>query len=89
MHPVSIPVKDTTPIMPSHAPIPLPCRARFFGDSDGGESSGAIDNDDSLAAALTAWEMKVIDTVPAEKLLVYKVGDGWKPLCDFLNVPGP
>jgi hypothetical protein len=28
-------------------------------------------------------------TVPAEKLLVFAVSDGWKPLCDFLNVPVP
>jgi len=27
--------------------------------------------------------------VPAEKLLVFQVSDGWKPLCDFLNVPVP
>ena len=64
-------------------------RARFFGDSDGGESSGAIDNDDALAAALASWEMKVIDAVPAEKLLVYRLGDGWEPLCNFLGVPVP
>jgi hypothetical protein len=28
-------------------------------------------------------------SVPAEKLLVFEVSDGWKPLCDFLNVPVP
>ncbi|MBA3944141.1 MAG: sulfotransferase family protein [Herpetosiphonaceae bacterium] len=28
-------------------------------------------------------------TVPAEKLLVYNVKEGWAPLCAFLNVPVP
>jgi hypothetical protein len=31
----------------------------------------------------------VIDSVPAEKLLVYRPGDGWDPLCRFLGVPVP
>ncbi len=28
-------------------------------------------------------------TVPAERLLVYSVKEGWAPLCEFLNVPVP
>jgi len=32
---------------------------------------------------------KVKATVPAEKLLVYDVRDGWAPLCKFLGVPEP
>ena len=31
----------------------------------------------------------VIESVPAEKLLVYRPGDGWEPLCTFLGVPVP
>jgi hypothetical protein len=27
--------------------------------------------------------------VPAERLLVYEVAEGWEPLCDFLGVPVP
>jgi hypothetical protein len=27
--------------------------------------------------------------VPADKLLVYDVSEGWGPLCRFLNVPEP
>ncbi len=27
--------------------------------------------------------------VPPDKLLVYRVTDGWEPLCDFLSVPLP
>ena len=27
--------------------------------------------------------------VPAERLLVYELGSGWEPLCEFLDVPVP
>ncbi len=27
--------------------------------------------------------------VPQERLLVFSIGDGWAPLCDFLNVSAP
>ena len=32
---------------------------------------------------------EVIAGVPADRLLVYNVGDGWDPLCKFLGVPVP
>jgi len=32
---------------------------------------------------------EVKERVPAEKLLVYEVGEGWGPLCDFLGVEAP
>jgi hypothetical protein len=28
-------------------------------------------------------------TIPAERLLVWEVGEGWGPLCEFLDVPVP
>ena len=28
-------------------------------------------------------------TIPAERLLIYNVGDGWEPLCKFLGLPVP
>ena len=31
----------------------------------------------------------VIDAIPASKLLVYEPGDGWEPICRFLDVPVP
>lgn len=27
--------------------------------------------------------------VPSHQLLVYKVGDGWEPICEFLDIPVP
>jgi len=32
---------------------------------------------------------EVMRTIPAERLLVYRTGDGWEPLCAFLGVPVP
>jgi len=34
-------------------------------------------------------EQKVISTIPKEDLLIFKLGDGWAPLCEFLGVPIP
>jgi hypothetical protein len=28
-------------------------------------------------------------TIPADRLLVWEVGEGWQPLCEFLDVPVP
>jgi Sulfotransferase domain len=35
------------------------------------------------------WNEEVKKRVPAERLLVYEVKEGWKPLCDFLEVAVP
>jgi hypothetical protein len=35
------------------------------------------------------WIVDVRRTVPADRLLVFDVADGWGPLCDFLGVPVP
>ena len=32
---------------------------------------------------------EIIDTIEADRLLVYQVADGWQPLCEFLDVPVP
>ena len=48
-----------------------------------------IDPKTDLAQMYTDWVNRVKETVPAEKLLVFKVKQGWKPLCDFLGVPVP
>jgi len=35
------------------------------------------------------WKEAVVSTVPAERLLVWQVKQGWGPLCQFLGVPVP
>ena len=32
---------------------------------------------------------EVTETVPAHRLLVFRTGEGWDPLCEFLDVPAP
>ncbi|MDX8448084.1 sulfotransferase family protein [Mesorhizobium captivum] len=44
------------------------------------------------AHALAVYEANVeavLNTVPAKRLLVHKLGDGWEPLCAHLGVPVP
>ena len=35
------------------------------------------------------WVEEVKATVPADRLLVFEVKEGWGPLCQFLEVPEP
>lgn len=46
------------------------------------ESSQLIDQ-------MLAHQERVQRDVPAERLLVWEVGEGWEPLCEFLEVPVP
>jgi hypothetical protein len=36
-----------------------------------------------------AHNQAVVDAIPAPRLLVYRAGDGWGPLCRFLGTPVP
>jgi hypothetical protein len=47
-----------------------------------------IDRDSAIAAYRRNNE-KVRDAIPADRLLVFKVAEGWGPLCRFLEVPEP
>lgn len=40
-------------------------------------------------AAFEANTTEVLATIPPERLLVHKIGDGWEPLCAFLGCPVP
>lgn len=42
-----------------------------------------------LQMAFTAHNDAVKAAIPASRLLVYQVKEGWKPLCSFLEVPVP
>lgn len=42
-----------------------------------------------LMAGFTAHNEAVQEVIPADRLLVYQVKEGWGPLCDFLGVPVP
>lgn len=43
----------------------------------------------ALIEAFVAHNEEVKRVVPAERLLVWEVSDGWAPLCEFLGVPVP
>jgi Sulfotransferase domain len=43
----------------------------------------------NMATEMEEWNQAVIDTVPAERLLVWHPKDGWDPLCDLLELPVP
>ncbi len=49
---------------------------------------GKLDKE-TVLSAYNKWNAEVIKNVPADKLLIYEVKDGWEPLCNFLNVPVP
>ena len=50
---------------------------------------GRMDDPDHAMAVFRAHGEEVRRTIPAERLLVYEVGQGWEPLCAFLEVPVP
>ncbi|MCP2337049.1 sulfotransferase family protein [Actinomadura rupiterrae] len=45
--------------------------------------------DEGLVAEFERHTAEVVEAVPAERLLVYEVEQGWEPLCKFLEVPVP
>jgi hypothetical protein len=49
---------------------------------------GSLDKDNAIAV-FNAHNEEVRRSVPREKLLVYESGDGWEPLCAFLDMPVP
>lgn len=48
-----------------------------------------LNDRETCIAVYNAHNRQVRETIPAERLLVYHVSDGWGPLCDFLGVPVP
>jgi len=51
---------------------------------------GAVeDGQEEAVRFFDAWKAKVIKEVPADRLLVWQVKQGWEPLCQFLGIPVP
>jgi Sulfotransferase domain len=54
------------------------------------QTFGGGTGDEALATGvLELHDAEVKRAIPAERLLVYDVGEGWGPLCSFLGVPVP
>ena len=51
--------------------------------------AGEFENRAEALRRFKAHEARVRERVPADKLLVYEVKQGWEPLCAFLGVPVP
>ena len=43
----------------------------------------------SLNPGSEAVEERVLRTIPKERLLIFNLSDGWRPLADFLGQPVP
>ena len=46
-------------------------------------------NRDELVRAFNSHNDAVKEAIPADRLLVFEVKEGWLPLCDFFDVPVP
>ena len=54
-----------------------------------GTFGGAFEDKQRAISIFEQHIQEVKDHVPAERLLVYDVKEGWEPLCRFLDVPAP
>ena len=50
---------------------------------------GRFEDRDHAIDVYEQWTNHVTSTVPADRLLIFDVADGWEPLCRFLEVPVP
>ena len=50
---------------------------------------GDVGDRERMIEAFKSWNEEVKQFVPAQRLLVYEVKEGWEPLCDFLGVEAP
>jgi hypothetical protein len=50
---------------------------------------GKVRDRDFMMGLFDRWNDEVRQSVPAERLLVFEVKDGWGPLCEFLGVAVP
>ncbi len=50
---------------------------------------GVVGDDDHLIGCYERHNQRVIDAVPADRLLVFDVREGWEPLCEFLACDVP
>lgn len=48
-----------------------------------------LDDKENAMAVFERHNQTVIDTIPADRLLVFEASQGWEPLCAFLDVPVP
>jgi hypothetical protein len=71
--------------------IPLVRRALAMADNLiwDGLFEGRFADREFAIGVFEQWTADVIASVPADRLLVFDVSEGWEPLCAFLDVPVP
>jgi hypothetical protein len=62
--------------------------AEFFGAALG-DVRDHLNDHDFLIDYFHRHEAEVKATIPADRLLIFPVGSGWEPLCEWLGVPVP
>lgn len=67
-----------------HAP-----HAEFFEKAVWKDYKAHINEREFMVNYYRQREDMIRNSVAPERLLVYRIGDGWEPLCDFLEVPVP
>lgn len=72
--------------LPPHITAILDAARQFIGQDTFG---GAWTDRDAALAAYRKRSADVKAAIPADRLLVYDVAEGWGPLCAFLGVPVP
>ena len=63
--------------------------APFFDKAVWGAYGDRIHDREFMVGEFERHAAEVQRSIPKERLLVYRLGDGWKPLCDFLGVAVP
>jgi len=81
-------------LMSTYKQIPLPPHITAILDAWNtmvGEKvfSGRTNDRETCIAAFNRNTEQVRDTIPANRLLLFDVSEGWGPLCKFLGVPFP
>jgi len=54
-----------------------------------GAFEGNIDDPNHAADIFDRHTQDVVDSIDADRLLIYNIGEGWGPLCEFLDKPVP
>ena len=72
----------------SFADNPPPPMKAFF-ESFTGDIAGHLHDRAFMTDHFRRHTAEVERTIPAERLLIYQVGEGWERLCAFLGVPVP
>jgi len=54
-----------------------------------GQFEGRFEDRSYAVKAFRSWNDAVEEELPKDRLLVYRVGEGWERLCQFLGLPVP